>query len=354
MTPITDLIDSVRPFLPALIIVVAALVLTLVIRQMLNRLRGQHAESQYARQLLTIAIALVGIFTLILVLPLGDTVRGQLVGLVGILLSAALALSSTTFIGNALAGLMLRVIRNFGPGDFITVGDHFGRVSERGLFHTEIQTEDRDLITLPNLYLVSHPVRVMRSSGTLLSAVVSLGYDVLHSRAEAALLEAAEKTGLTDPFVSVLDLGDYAVQYRVAGLLTDVKEILSTRSRLRAMMLDALHRASIEIVSPGFVSARMLKDTDRYIPPEARPDKPAATSPKPEALVFDKADQAESLANLRKALATLDESIEALEKESKDTTGASKDAQRERIEALRVRRERLAEVIKERESSLDG
>ena len=70
--------------------------------------------------------------------------------------------------------------------------------------------------------------------------------------------------------------------------------------------------------------------------------------------MFDKADQAESLANLRKALATLDESIEALEKELKDTTGASRDAQLERIEALRVRRERLAEVIKERESSLDG
>lgn len=353
MSPITELIDSVRPFLPALIIAMAAVALTLVVHQVLKRLRGQRAESQYSRQLLTIGIALVAIFALILALPLGDTVRGQLLGLVGILLSAALALSSTTFIGNALAGFMLRVIRNFRPGDFITVGDHFGRVSERGLFHTEIQTEDRDLITLPNLYLVSHPVRVMRSSGTLLSAVVSLGYDVARSRIEAALLEAAEKAGLTDPFISVLDLGDFSVQYRVAGLLTDVKEILSTRSRLRAMMLDSLHGASIEIVSPGFMNARMVKTTDRFIPPEALPDKPAAASPKPEALVFDKADQAESIENLRKALATLDESIGVLEKESKDTEGPNRDAHAERIEALRTRRERLAEVIKERESSLD-
>jgi small-conductance mechanosensitive channel len=181
-----------------------------------------------------------------------------------------------------------------------------------------------------------------------------LGYDVARARAEAALLTAAVQAGLTDPFVSVLDLGDSAVQYRVAGLLTDVKEILSTRSRLRARMLDALHHASIEIVSPGFVNARMIKEGDRFIPPEARSDSPATQSPKPESLVFDKAEQAESLANLRKALAELDESIDTLEKETKHTAGPVKDAHRERTEALRTQRERLADVIKERESSIDA
>ena len=44
----------------------------------------------------------------------------------------------------------------------------FGRVTERGLFHTEIQTEDRDLVTLPNLYLVTNPVKVVRTFLTVL------------------------------------------------------------------------------------------------------------------------------------------------------------------------------------------
>ena len=44
-------------------------------------------------------------------------------------------LSSTTFIGNIMAGLMLRVVRSFRPGDFVHVGDYFGRVSEQSLFH---------------------------------------------------------------------------------------------------------------------------------------------------------------------------------------------------------------------------
>ena len=46
------------------------------------------------------------------------------------------------FIGNVMAGLMLRAVRNFRTGDFVRVEKHFGRVTERGLLHTEIQTED--------------------------------------------------------------------------------------------------------------------------------------------------------------------------------------------------------------------
>ena len=63
-------------------------------------------------------------------------------------------------------------MRNFRPGDFVRVGERLGRVTERGLFHTEIQTEDRDLTTLPNLYLVTNPVTVVRASGTIVSTTV--------------------------------------------------------------------------------------------------------------------------------------------------------------------------------------
>ncbi len=123
-------------------------------------------------QLLLTASAVVGV---ILAVPIAESAQEQLLSLLGLLLSAAVALSSTTFIGNAMAGLMLRAVRNFRPGDFLKVGDHFGRVTEQGLLATEIQTEDRDLTTLPNLYLVTQPVKVVRASGTIVSAYVSLG-----------------------------------------------------------------------------------------------------------------------------------------------------------------------------------
>ena len=61
------------------------------------------------------------------------------------------------------------------------------------MLRTEIQTERRNLTTFPNLYLVTNPVRVMRSSGTVISVEVSLGYDVSRHLVEKLLLEAAEE-----------------------------------------------------------------------------------------------------------------------------------------------------------------
>ena len=56
---------------------------------------------------------------------------------------------------------------HFRSGDFIRVKEYFGRVTERGLLDTEIQTETRELISIPNAFLISNPVQVIRSSGTI-------------------------------------------------------------------------------------------------------------------------------------------------------------------------------------------
>ncbi|HSN56415.1 MAG TPA: mechanosensitive ion channel domain-containing protein [Candidatus Sulfomarinibacteraceae bacterium] len=136
-------------------------------------------------------------------LPIGDHRQGQLLSLFGIVLSAAVALSATNFLGNALAGFMLRSIRHFRIGDFNRCGEHFGRVTERSLLHTEIQTEDRDLTTLPNLFLISNPMTTVRSSGTIVSATVSLGYDIPRKRIET--LKAERKSASDDAARENLD-----------------------------------------------------------------------------------------------------------------------------------------------------
>ena len=117
-------------------------------------------ESRFPRRILMFFLTAFALVIVLILLPLGDNTRNQLFSLLGLLLTAVIALSSTTFVGNAVAGMMMRAVGSFRPGDFIRVGDHFGRVTERGLFHAEIQTEDRDLTTIPNLYLVSHPISV--------------------------------------------------------------------------------------------------------------------------------------------------------------------------------------------------
>ena len=303
---------------------------------------GRNVRQQMARLLVT-AIVLVSI---VLVLSLIEQTKESatvLAGLLGIVLSAAITISSATFISNAMAGLMLRAVRNFRVGDYVRVGDHFGRVSERGLFHIELQTEDRDLATLPNLYLVSQPVKVVRASGTIVSTTVSLGYDVPHGEVEAALERAAVDAALEDPFVYILELGDYSITYQIAAFLPQVKHLLSTRSRLRTSVLDALHAADIEIVSPIYMNQRQLTK-GAVVPPlqlESLPPASGGEQPVPEDIMFDKAERAKQL----ESLGSLNKEIEDLESQLADADDDNRAGLEARLEQLREQSEAVQQSL---------
>jgi len=304
-------------------------------------------ERNLHRQLIMLGLTLFGLLLIVLSLPLGETLRGQVLSLIGIVLSAALALSSTTFLGNALAGIMLRTVRSFRMGDFIRVQDHFGRVSGRGLFHVEIQTENRDLTTLPNLFLATHPVKVTRASGTIVTSEVSLGYDVPRQQVEALLVEAAGAAGLEEPFVYLTRLGDFSVAYRVHGLLPEVKQFLSAGSRLNAMLLDTLHREGIEIVSPNFMNTRATGDK-MFIPPRQEASEEKAPETDPEAIIFDKAEHAETLEEKKEQMKTIEATLGELEKSLAGAAeGEPRDRLQEKIGRCTAIRDRLKSHLEE-------
>ena len=342
----------------AAILGIAAIVAAL---WLVNRLSERYYAAQWPirHQLLMLTLTVVAVGAIVLISPFPGLDMGHritLLQVLGGLLGAAIALSSTTFLGNAMAGLMLRSVRSFRSGDFLRVGDHFGRVSERGLFHVEIQSEDRDLTTLPNLFLVTNPVTVTRSSGAFVSAVVSLGYDVPRRKVEGLLCEAAAAVGLEEAFVQVVELGDYSISYRVAGLLKQVRRLITARSELRGEMIDALHRGGIEIVSPAFMNTRALAPSQPVVPP-AEPSPAAAEEPAraPEKLMFDKADEAESLEKLE---AARDKVVAELKELAEKLAAGAEGAEREELESRRQKleagRERLAELIEGRKAEKGG
>ena len=314
---------------PILILIASlAFILWLANRLLLT---GKHlgAEKKLPRQMLMFGLSVVALVILIIYSPMSEASRGQLLSLVGIVLTGVLAISSTTFVANALGGFMLRVIGGFQPGDFIRAGEYFGRVTERGLFHTEIQTEDRDLSTIPNLFLITNPVTVVDSSGTMISSGLSLGYDIPHSQVEKLLCEAAEMAGLQDPFVFVHHLGDYSVEYKVYGFLTEVRQLLSAKSNLRKYMLDVLHKNRIEIVSPSFMNQRQLLAGVEFIPQAQRPadnkaDKKDDNASSPEDIIFDKAEKASEIEDLRKEITSLKSEEFSEEKKTKIRESASR------------------------------
>lgn len=320
-----NLLDGMWHLLPWLGL---ALLLPLLIwgsaRLLLDRF-SVFGEHRTLRHIMLIVLVLAGVLAGILLLPVSEETRGHLLGLLGLLLTAVIAMSSTTLASNAMAGLMLRAMRNFHTGDFVRIGDHFGRVTEIGLFHTEIQTSNRDLTALPNAYIANNPATVVRHSGTIIEATLSIGYDVPHDKLEMLLLEAAAQTGLQDPFVLILDLGNFAVSYRIAGFLGETRRLVSASTELRRAVLDTLHRAGIEIASPSLMGQRPIPTGTRLVPEESAPAHTVTTGSTeslPEDIVFDKAEEAQRIEQLRLDRKTMAEELKELEARCEDSDSA--------------------------------
>ena len=114
-------------------------------------------------------------------------------------------------------------------------------------------------------------------------------------------MSAAKRVGLSTPFVRIEDLGDFAVTYKVGGLLTDVARLVETHSQLRAAVLDTLHEAGLEIVSPVFETSRAFPPDHVFVP---TPDKSSiATDVSAEdKLMFDQASAAAASYDEREAV----------------------------------------------------
>ena len=344
---------DITGFLGSLLAVLGTAALVVIIRIVFNRSIRKTASNSfpYHRQLITFTIVLIGLFLAIGFLPIEHEVKGQILSVLGVLFSAVIALSSTTLVGNAMAGIMLRLMHEFRAGDFIELEALVGRVTDFGIFHTEIQTITRDIVSLPNLLLVTKAVQVTRRGGTYVHVSVSIGYDVPHGKVEEALKQAAAEVSLKDPFVFVEQLLDHAVKYRVYGLLEEFSEKLSKTSDFHKSVLDALHAQNIEIASPSVVDRREFSVDHRYIPSkvtqEKRVEKDKTTV---EEMVFDKAEEAESIEQLRKEEQSLMKKLEELDQ---DNGTKEKKQQKQKREKIQQHIERITDEIKRREEEKD-
>ena len=88
---------------------------------LLGRKGARSARTRLPQQMAMVGLGLFALISVIYALPLSDTWRQNLPGLIGLGLSALIGLASTTLVANVMAGLMLRVVSSFRTGDFIRV-----------------------------------------------------------------------------------------------------------------------------------------------------------------------------------------------------------------------------------------
>jgi len=323
-------------------IALVALVLFILLNSWIfNRMKTVSSGRNVAKRTITFVIVLVGILAFILTLPIEQSIKGQILSFLGIIISAGIALSSTTVLGNLIAGIMNNSMNRFRNGDLIRINELQGRVTRKSAFHTEIQLEDSNFMTIPNLYIASNPVKLTRKVNTVISTTVSLGYDVPRSRIEEALKEAAQAAGLTDPYVYITQLGDYSVVYKIHGFLKDANKFFSANSQLNAKVLDVLHEKEIEIVSPSFMNQRRVEG-ERFIPPTIVKAPEEEQGESPEQLIFTEANEAEKIENKKDYISRIDKKKAELKDRLKDL----KDEEEvERIKSILQRLDETREKI---------
>ena len=311
---------------------------------------GRHpefgSERKFPFQILMLILSIISLLAIVMTLPINTDSRDQIMSLIGVLLSGIFAFSSTNIISNLVAGILLRITEPFKTGDFIKVDNFFGRVSERGLFDTEIQSENREFIALPNAYLVKNPILAIPNKDAIVSTKLSLGYDVHHLKVEPLLIKAARECGLEHPFVHILELGDFSVTYKISGLLKEAKGFITTRSNLSRSILDALHGEGIEIVSPTFMNQRHISEDKKIIPTFVK-EPITKNGVEAEKIVFDKAEKAEKAEEKKQELI---DGIEHLKSTLENTLDENKDKVKESIEAKRKR----LKVVEKKEEQLNS
>ncbi len=302
------------------------------------------SKENIIKGMISFLLIIVGIVVFILVLPIEKELKGQVLGFLGIIFSAGIALSSTTVLGNLIAGIMNNSMKRFRNGDLIKIGDLHGRVIKKSIFHTEIQLEDSNFITIPNLYIANNPVKLTKKSNTIISTSVSLGYDVSREKIEKALIDAAISVGLKEPYVYITNLGDFSIVYKIHGFLEDSNTFFSAKSLLNAKVIDKLHAQKIEIVSPNFVNQRRVDDQE-FIPSQLIIEEDKLSDSKlPEELVFEEAIESEKI-EIKK------DQVEMLEQEQKDLKEELKKAKDENeVEKIKTeisKKEEIKENIEE-------
>ena len=281
--PLKDIFAGIVNYLPNLfkiaVIIACFHYLLKLIRYFANevasgRLKINGFYADWAMPTHTILRVLLYSFMLVMIWPLLPNSDSEIFQGVSVFIAAIVSLGSTSVVGNIMAGLVMTYMRPFHVGDVIRFGDTEGEVIEKSMLVTRIRTRKNELVTIPNSNIMSSDTSNFTSSarrfGIIVHTKVTIGYDEPWKKIEALLLQAAEKTdGIKKhpkPFVRITALDDFYVEYEINGYTDRAKALAAVYSSLHQNMLDTMHGAGVEIMSPHIEAKR--ENLPLQIPPK--------------------------------------------------------------------------------------
>lgn len=273
-SPLKDIFSSIGSYIPSLMKIVVILFFFRYINKGLKyitnevstgklQINGFYADWAYPTYY--ILRFLLYSFMFIMIWPLLPNSQSDIFKGVSVFVGLVISLGSTTVIGNLMAGMVLTYMRSFRVGDQIKLKDIMGVVVEKTPFVTRIRTRQNEIISLPNSTVMSsetvnYSMSIDNKHSVIVTADVVVGYEVDKKIVQAILVEAAlNAKGILahpKPVVLIPKLDDFYCCYQINAHTREVKSLSKINSELNEQIINKLHEAGIELLSPHYYAQR--------------------------------------------------------------------------------------------------
>jgi small-conductance mechanosensitive channel len=226
---------------------------------------------------------LIYAFTIIVIYPYLPGSDSAVFQGVSVFVGIVLSLSSSSAIGNLIAGLVITYMRPFQIGDRIRIGDVVGFVVEKSAIVTRIRTVKNEYVTFPNRTVLNSSIinynysSREKEDGLILSIDITMGYTVPWRKVHELLISAASNTPYTQkkpqPFVLQTALDDFYCRYQINVYTKEIGKILAIYSNLYQNIQDVFTEAGIDLNCPHY---------EISMHPDALPKPSASSEPETE------------------------------------------------------------------------
>jgi small-conductance mechanosensitive channel len=290
LSPLTTVVNSILGYIPNLFYIIVILIVMRYVLHFVRLVAGEVERGhiriagfypEWAQPTYKILRFLIFAFTAVIVAPYLPGEESPAFKGIGLFLGVLVSLGSTSAVSNVVAGIILTYTRGFRVGDWVTIGDNTGEVTQQALLATHIRTPKNVEVTIPNSVVLGSHVQnfsmLAQTSGVILHTSVTIGYDAPWRKIHELLINAALKTKhiLDDPSPFVLQnaLDDSYVEYQINAYTRTPLEMLNIYSELHANIQDSFYEAEVEIMSPVFHALRdgnRVAIPDQYLPKDYR------------------------------------------------------------------------------------
>ena len=159
-------------------------------------------------------------------------------------------------LGNLFSGLELNTDRPFHIGDWVTMGDHTGRVVDTTWRATRLKTKTYDYIVIPNSVIAGKPIinysRPTQEHGCIIK--VGVDYGTPPHKLRQTVMQVLDDTPTIlkqpQPEVRLTDYSDFSINFDIKMFIADYADLDEIKSAVMYRLWYAFKREGITIPFP--------------------------------------------------------------------------------------------------------